>query len=56
MNYVKNIQTNTKQEKIDYEYLRRLFKGLLIRSQPANTKFEYDWVILPQEISVLNYL
>ena len=44
MRYVKNIQTNTRVDKIDYEYLKKLFRGLLNKHTTRDVKFEYDWV------------
>ena len=43
MNYVKSIQTNNNLEKIDYEYLRKMFKNLFNRHANIET-FQYDWV------------
>ena len=43
MVYVKSLQTNQLNDKVDYEYLRKLFKGLFLKNF-KNENFEYDWV------------
>ncbi len=41
--YVKSLQTNNSVEKIDYDYLKKLFKNLVIKHTPWDN-FQYDWV------------
>ena len=43
MCYVKSLQTNQLHDKVDYEYLRKLFKGLFLKNI-GNDEFQYDWV------------
>ena len=42
MTYIKSIQT-TLNEKIEYDYLKKLFKNLLTKHTTAES-FQYDWV------------
>jgi len=42
--YVKSLQTNNSVEKIDYDYLKKLFKNLLLKYTTWEN-FQYDWVL-----------
>jgi hypothetical protein len=43
MSYIKLMQTNQANEKIDYDYLRKLFRNLFNRNGTMEN-FQYDWI------------
>jgi len=43
MSHIKSMQTNQTNEKIDYDYLRKLFRGLFNKHSSTET-FQYDWI------------
>lgn len=43
MTYIKSMQTNQTNEKIDYDYLRKLFRNLFNKHATMDG-FQYDWV------------
>lgn len=43
MSYIKTMQTQQLNEKIDYDYLRKLFKNLFNKHGSLDS-FQYDWV------------
>ena len=43
MTYIKSMQTNQMNERIDYDYLRKLFRNLFNKHATMDG-FQYDWV------------
>jgi len=43
MSHIKSMQTNQANEKIDYDYLRKLFRNLFNKFGTMDN-FQYDWV------------
>jgi len=44
MTHIKAMQTNQGNEKIDYDYLRKLFRNLFSKSGGSTDTFQYDWI------------
>lgn len=44
ISYVKTIQMNYKEDKIDYEYLKKLLRSIFNREVSNKEAFVYDWV------------
>jgi casein kinase 1 len=43
MTYIKAMQTNQMNEKVDYDYLKKLFRNLFNKHSTLEN-FQYDWV------------
>jgi len=54
MSHIKSMQTNQANEKIDYDYLRKLFRNLFNKTSTMEN-FTYDWVIFSRKLAVLNF-
>ena len=43
MSYIRSMQTNQMAEKVDYDYLKKLFRNLFNKTI-TQENFQYDWV------------
>lgn len=53
LSYVKTIQMNYKEDKVDYEYLKKLLRTIFNREVSNKDTFQYDWVFAKMNLKIL---